>query len=392
MRHLFTLLLVVPLLSFGQETTGLNYVANTSNSATPGLRNTLVGADAGSSITTGKYNTFVGQGAGNQNTSGDGNALIGVGAGYLNTNGYQNTFVGFQAGSYNTTGYQNTFLGTTSGFANTTGTNNIFIGVHSGFANTKGSNHVFLGNLSGHSNTIGPANTFLGYSSGYWTTTGANNVCVGTNAGYNNATGDNNVMLGANTQPASDNLQNTVAIGTNAQVALSNAIVLGDYTNTSIAVGIGTNAPQFPLDVRGIINLRGNGTLKFSHLFNPNLRNGVTDQFLTVDDKGETVLAKYRSQIANVDQWSDKVFEKNYPLKPLAEVENYIDQYKHLPGVPSAEEVVEEGFDPARMDAKLLEKIEELTLHGIRQEKTIRQQQTQIDELKQLVKQLINSK
>ena len=60
-----------------------------------------------------------------------------------------------------------------------------------------------------------------------------------------------------------------------------------------------------------------------------------------------------------------RFFEKGYPLKSLGEVEQHIKKTGHLPGVPSAVEVVEQGVDVAGMDAKLLEKVEELTLYLI---------------------------
>lgn len=73
----------------------------------------------------------------------------------------------------------------------------------------------------------------------------------------------------------------------------------------------------------------------------------------------------------NSADWADYVFEENYPLMPLSELESFVQQHKHLPNVPSAHEVAENGFDLARMDAKLLEKIEELTLHLLAQQKQI---------------------
>jgi hypothetical protein len=63
--------------------------------------------------------------------------------------------------------------------------------------------------------------------------------------------------------------------------------------------------------------------------------------------------------------WSDFVFEKNYALMPLSEVEKYINKHGHLPGVPSEEEVVSNGNNLGEMDAILLQKIEELTLYVI---------------------------
>lgn len=68
-------------------------------------------------------------------------------------------------------------------------------------------------------------------------------------------------------------------------------------------------------------------------------------------------------------EWSDFVFDEDYELMPLNKVEAYVTEHHHLPGVPSAEEVKKNGIDVATMDAKLLEKIEELTLHMIELEK-----------------------
>jgi len=80
--------------------------------------------------------------------------------------------------------------------------------------------------------------------------------------------------------------------------------------------------------------------------------------------------------------WADFVFNKDYKLKPLNEVEKYVKANKHLPEVPSANEVAEDGIDVANMDSKLLQKIEELTLYVIEQQKQLEQQKNEIDQLK----------
>lgn len=74
---------------------------------------------------------------------------------------------------------------------------------------------------------------------------------------------------------------------------------------------------------------------------------------------------KVRVAIRTTTDWMDVVFDDSYNLLSLDEVEDYIQKNKHLPGVPSAEEVVSEGIDIAEMDATLLKKIEELTLYMI---------------------------
>ncbi len=81
------------------------------------------------------------------------------------------------------------------------------------------------------------------------------------------------------------------------------------------------------------------------------------------------------------DQWSDFVFEDNYRLRPLSEVEEFIINNGHLPEIPSAEQVAEEGINMGQMDAKLLQKIEELTLYVIEQDKKI---ESLVQELKEL--------
>ncbi|MDR7130065.1 hypothetical protein J2X69_002412 [Algoriphagus sp. 4150] len=69
--------------------------------------------------------------------------------------------------------------------------------------------------------------------------------------------------------------------------------------------------------------------------------------------------------------WSDFVFKSNYVLPTLAEVEEYIKEKGHLKDIPSAEEVAENGIFLGEMDSKLLQKIEELTLYIIEQNKRI---------------------
>lgn len=79
--------------------------------------------------------------------------------------------------------------------------------------------------------------------------------------------------------------------------------------------------------------------------------------------------------------WSDYVFEKDYKLRSLSEVESFIKNKKHLPGIPSAAEVVNTGIDLAEMDAKLLSKIEELTLYLINQQKEIEKLKIQLENI-----------
>jgi hypothetical protein len=86
---------------------------------------------------------------------------------------------------------------------------------------------------------------------------------------------------------------------------------------------------------------------------------------------------KAKEVIVETTGWSDYVFADDYRLAPLTEVEAHIKTNKHLPGIPSAAQVAESGVNVGEVQAALLAKIEELTLHLIAQEKKIMSQQLQ---------------
>lgn len=91
---------------------------------------------------------------------------------------------------------------------------------------------------------------------------------------------------------------------------------------------------------------------------------------------------KVKVSIEGTSNWSDYVFKPGYTLIPLSEIAHFINKNGHLPGIPSAEEVVQNGIDVATMDAKLLEKIEELTLHLIKLEARVKQLEQENKSLK----------
>jgi uncharacterized coiled-coil protein SlyX len=101
----------------------------------------------------------------------------------------------------------------------------------------------------------------------------------------------------------------------------------------------------------------------------PSQANGVDVSSYTLFVKGGILTEELR--ISTFGYWADYVFAKEYQLKPLSEVEKFISEHGHLPNVPSAEEIKEQGFEVAEMSKMQQEKIEELTLYAIAQEKTI---------------------
>jgi hypothetical protein len=98
-----------------------------------------------------------------------------------------------------------------------------------------------------------------------------------------------------------------------------------------------------------------------------------------------TGLLYAREVKVNLDNWSDYVFDANYPLMPLSELQKFISENNHLPNVPSAKEMTDNGLNLAQSSILFMEKIEELTLYVLQineqvktQEQLLKQQQETI--------------
>jgi hypothetical protein len=114
---------------------------------------------------------------------------------------------------------------------------------------------------------------------------------------------------------------------------------------------------------------------------NGNIGVGITDPQYKLDVAGTIRAAEVK--VVSIDQFADFVFEKDYALPKLNEVHDFIQTNGHLPGIPSAKEVKQNGVNLVEMQVKLLQKVEELTLYSI-------QQQKRIDELERLLKEKAN--
>ena len=86
--------------------------------------------------------------------------------------------------------------------------------------------------------------------------------------------------------------------------------------------------------------------------------------------------------VKEVEEWHDDVFEDDYNLISLKELERYIKKNRHLPDIPSEFEVLTEGYEIVKFQGLLLKKIEELTLYTIELQKQIKKQQDIINTLK----------
>jgi hypothetical protein len=80
-----------------------------------------------------------------------------------------------------------------------------------------------------------------------------------------------------------------------------------------------------------------------------------------------------RIKVKSYEAWPDYVFDEQYQLPSLHDVEQYIKTNRHLPDMPAAAEVKKEGMDVEEMNRKLLQKVEELTLYIIQQEKRLQE-------------------
>jgi hypothetical protein len=152
---------------------------------------------------------------------------------------------------------------------------------------------------------------------------------------------------------------------------------------TSVVVSKGTASASLFSGPNGIgLSLAGDP----SERFNIGTLDGLALTFskpganiMTIDENGVAigtpssgtfklaVNGKIKSKEILVDTtgWADFVFDANYELTPLEVLEQQIKQHKRLPGMPSAQEVGEKGIPLGEMQAKLLQKIEELTLYVI---------------------------
>ena len=366
-----------------------------------------------------------------QNMSSDSSVMIGSGAGHNSLNSRSSVYIGADAGKYssweknvfigrasgeNNATDENTFMGFWAGRKNTTGRYNLIVGSQAGYFNTTGRQNVFLGHVTGYRNTTGEDNTFVGRSAGFDNTTGTGNTFIGTYAGgfcwtscniwteSTNITGNYNVMIGYKAIPTVTGLTNAIAIGSNAKVSSSNSMVLGGIGQYALNVGIGTQSPTAKLEI--VSNASNTSGLKLTNLTSSSSAGTSSDKVLSVDNTGNVILVtnpsnyfanpvgigvmpaqdyilsicgKARvSDLVADPKWCDYVFEKDYKLMPLTQLEAFVKQNKHLPEIPTTKEVEGNGVALGEMTSKLLLKVEELTLYMIEQEKRIKELEMQL--------------
>lgn len=153
-------------------------------------------------------------------------------------------------------------------------------------------------------------------------------------------------------------------VGDNTIKRFSNGGDAGSFVSLNYANGI-----TFHTGVNSLLDSEVSSSeqeaMRITHSGNVGIGTNDTKGYkLAVNGKMRT--HEIKVEVAN---WPDFVFAKDYKVPTLLETEKHIKQNGHLPGIPSATEVKANGIDLGEMNAKLLQKIEELTLHLIEMKK-----------------------
>lgn len=154
--------------------------------------------------------------------------------------------------------------------------------------------------------------------------------------------GDGHFRMVGSLRPLFSSIDTRIKFGTNESVQLgvweSNSTLsfkANKFCFNTGNVGIGISNPQYKLDVHGVIR---------------------ADEIYV-----------------NVASGADFVFDESYKLRPLSEVKEYVKKKRHLPEIPSAKEMQQNGVNMNDLQMQLLQKVEELTLYILQQEQRIQQ-------------------
>ncbi len=343
------------------------------------------------------FNVFLGDDSGRNVTSGAySNTFIGAGAGQNSTSANENTIIGTQAGQYITTNNSNTLIGRWAGRDNSAGQQNVALGAYTNRKDTMSSFVTSVGTFAGENNK-GNSNTMIGYGAGQ-NNIGANSIFLGRYAGRNNI--GNNRLYIDNSSTAAPLIYgqfdtNTLGINTTESLGTLNVT---DPTNTETSLYLLPKASNsqdssslfFAEDTDATygMELLYDGVENELQLFGH--QNGIVHgpHFNIKRDNGQVSLGgdyaagfklsvdgKVACEEVLVDlneDWPDYVFQPEYELNSLEDVKKHIDEKGHLPGVPSAQEIEDNGIVLGEMNRIQMEKIEELTLYILQLEERLK--------------------
>ncbi len=295
-----------------------------AGAATTGAHNIAIGFLALQSNINGIRNTAIGSRALNLNTGSD-NLALGMDALQNNTTGGNNTAIGLSSLNANQTGELNVGIGTASLGQQTSGNFNVGLGFGAGFGNATGSSNIAIGGYSLFANSAGASNNLaIGFQAGR-NATGSNNIFIGKDAGKNETNSDRLYLSNSDT---------------------NTPLIYGNFAAKFVSIGDVDPAKREAANTSGGYNLLV---------------------------KGGILTEKVKVALASSNDWADYVFEDDYNLMSLNKVEEFITENKHLPNVPSADELAQTGLDVATTNKMLMEKIEELTLYVIQLNKEIKE-------------------
>ncbi|WEA00669.1 hypothetical protein [Mucilaginibacter sp. SJ] len=169
--------------------------------------------------------------------------------------------------------------------------------------------------------------------------------------------------------------QGNLGLGTITPAAKLDVTVGSSSFTNNIRFG-DANPGYLAAGTAGIFMSNNAGSPVFTVLHTGNVGIGQTNPQNKLDVNGSI---HSKSVLIDLNGWSDYVFKKDYPLRPLSEVKAYIDLNEHLPEVPSEQEMVKKGLDVSEMNKLLMKKIEEMTLYLIEQNKRIEKLEAKIN-------------
>jgi len=251
--------------------------------------------------------------------------------------------------------------------------------------------------------TSSNSNTVFGTNAGqHFTPANAGNVAIGKGSASGLDNANYSVFLGYNAGTDLDHVVfehgvNPLTAGrsvlvVNNQAQLDNPLLFGAFADNTdkedpdhatsqgsmAQLGINTHhlVDSCALTVAGAVHI---GPRQFDPAGFP--RDTLYSDFLLWVERG---VISENFAFGEVERWSDFVFDESYQLPALDQVEAYINENKHLPEIPSEAHVKAHGYDQHGMNTRFLQKIEELTLYVIEQNKKLAEQEKQLSQYRDL--------
>lgn len=371
--------------------------------------NTSLGNFSNQQYVIGNYNTGIGDHALKMNGMGmlpnswsGVNTAVGAYAMELNTLGQSNVAIGAFSLRNNLTSDYNIAIGE-SALRNATGGSNVGIGGLNLNTLTVGNYNVGIGSFNLQLLNNGNENTAIGYYTGRTLINGNKNILIGSDVQPMNTTGSNQLNIGnwiygnagkigigvenpleklhiggkVRIDELDDILTNNYAVTTDITGTLykTNLNNIGYWkknivnniiytTDSDTKVGIGTSNPYAKLHVAGNVYL---DSKVYIGTVDAQTSNYLSTYALAVN--GSAIFTNAKVKLYG--NWPDYVFDEKFKLMPLDILEEFIMKNKHLPDVPTSDDVQKNSIDLGENQKILLQKVEELTLYIIQLKKEI---------------------